>query len=118
MSNAEVVIKWAFDNVFNGSTKITKAIHTALKSTILVLAGLEVSQSGSMHALTKFSLLRDKILEQADAFIKTHIAGNGVPTQLFVTTKLLRSADISMKKEWKISTTAETTWRSYMNVFC
>ena len=47
MSNADIVLKWAFDRLLNGATKVTKAIHSSLKATILVLAGVEVSISGS-----------------------------------------------------------------------
>lgn len=94
MLKAEVLIKWAFDRVFDGSTKISKAIHSALKSTILVLAGVEVSISGSMHAATKHVMLRYKILEQADALNHTHTNENQILVQPFVTTNLW-SADIS-----------------------
>ena len=38
---------------------------------------------------------------------------NGIPVLPYVTTNLLKSADIFEKTEWKISTTTDTTWRSY-----
>ena len=63
MSSADIVLKWAFEKVFSGSTKITKLIHSCLKATILLLAGLEVSIAGSMHAVVNHRLLRDKIME-------------------------------------------------------
>ena len=113
MTNSEIVIKWAFERVFNGSVKLTKAIHSSLKATILVLAGVEVSLSGPMHSKTKQVLLRDKIFEQSKAFINTQMIANGIPVLPYVTTNLLKSADIFEKTEWKISTTTDTTWRSY-----
>ena len=113
MSNSEIVIKWAFERVFNGSAKPTKAIHSSLKATILVLAGVEVSLSGPMHSQKKQVLLRDKIFEQSKAYISTQMIANGIPVLPYVTTNLLKSADIFEKTEWKISTTTDTTWRSY-----
>ena len=53
MSYAEIVLKWAFERVLGGATKVTKAVHSCLKATILVLAGVEVSISGSMRASVK-----------------------------------------------------------------
>ena len=50
MSSADIVLKWAFEKVFTGSTKITKLTQSCLKATILLLAGLEVSIAGSLHA--------------------------------------------------------------------
>ena len=93
MTNSEIVIKWAFERVFNGSVKLTKAIHSSLKATILVLAGVEVSLSGPMHSKTKQVLLRDKIFEQSKAFISTQMIANGIPVLPYVTTNLLKSAD-------------------------
>ena len=63
MSNAEIVIKGAFDRVFSGSPKTTKAIYSALKSTILCLAGVELFIFGSEYANTKHIMLRDRIVE-------------------------------------------------------
>ena len=103
MTNSEIVIKWAFERVFNGSVKLTKAIHSSLKATILVLAGVEVSLSGPMHSKTKQVLLRDKIFEQSKAFISTQMIANGIPVLPYVTTNLLKSANIFEKTEWKIS---------------
>ena len=37
MSSANIVLKCAFEKVFTGSTKITKAIHSCLKAKILQL---------------------------------------------------------------------------------
>ena len=85
MSNSEIVIKWAFERVFNGNVKLTKAIHSSLKATILVLAGVEVSLSGPMHSKTKQVLLRDKIFEQSKAFISTQMIANGIPVLPYVT---------------------------------
>ena len=78
-----------------------------------MLAGVEVSLSGPMHSKTKQVLLRDKISEQSKAFISTQMIANGIPVLPYVTTNLLKSADIFEKTEWKISTTTDTTWRSY-----
>ena len=122
LSNAEIVIKWPFDKVFSGSLKTTKAIHSALKAihsasyTILCLAGVEVSISGSVYANAKHAMLRDKIVEQYEAFIKVHITENQIFVPPFVTTNLLKSADIAEKKDWKISITNNTTWRAYQKV--
>ena len=115
MSSADIVLKWAFEKVFTGSTKITKLIHSCLKATILLLAGLEVSIAGSMHAVVKHRLLRDKIMEQSEAFVKTYTSDKRIPLPTYVTCNLLRSADIAQKKDWKIAIDSETTWRSYQN---
>ena len=88
MSNAEIVIKWAFDRVFSGNLKTTKAIHSALKSTILCLAGVEVSTSGSVNANTMHVMLRDKIVEQYEAFIKVHMTESQIFVPSFVMTNL------------------------------
>ena len=88
MSNAEIVIKWAFDRVFSGSLKTTKAAHSALKSTILCLAGVEVSTSGSVNANTMHVMLRDKIVEQYEAFIKVHMTESQIFVPSFVMTNL------------------------------
>ena len=101
MSNAEIVIEWAFDRVFSGSLKTTKAIHSALKNTILCFAGVEVSISGNVSANTMQVMLRDKIVEQYEAFIKVHITENQIFVPPFVTTNLLKSADIAEKKDGK-----------------
>lgn len=73
MSYAEIVLKWAFERVLGGATKVTKAVHSCLKATILVLAGGEVSISGSMRASVKHGLLRDYTMEQSAAFVATYI---------------------------------------------
>ena len=115
MSSADIVLKWAFEKVFTGSTKITKLIHSCLKATILLLAGLEVSIAGSMHAVVKHRLLRDKIMEQSEAFVKTYTSDKRIPLPTYVTCNLLRSADIAQKKDCKIAIDSDTTWRSYQN---
>ena len=51
MSNADIVLKWVFDRMLGGATKVTKAVHSCLQATILVLACVEVSISGSMLVL-------------------------------------------------------------------
>ena len=41
-------MKWAFDKLLNGATKVTKAFHSSLKATILVLAGGEEEERGTI----------------------------------------------------------------------
>ena len=50
-----------------------KVIHLCLKATILVLAGLELFIAGSMRSILGHRLLRDKIIEQNQAFAKNYI---------------------------------------------
>ena len=75
-----------------------------------------MSISGSVYANTMPVMLRDKIVEQYEAFIKVHITENQIFVPPFVTTNLLKSADIAEKKDWKISITNNTTWRAYQKV--
>ena len=42
LSNADMVLKRAFRKVFTSTSKITKAIPSCLKATILLLTGLDV----------------------------------------------------------------------------
>ena len=58
MSNADIVLKWAFDRLLNGATKVTKAIHSSLEATILVLAGLEEEERGTI----KYSKILSEIV--------------------------------------------------------
>ena len=60
-------------------------MHSALKSTILCLAGVEVSISGSVHANTNHIMLRDKIVGQYEAFTKVHMTENQIFVPPFVT---------------------------------
>ena len=42
------MLQWAFDKLLNGATKVTKAFHSSLKATILVLAGGEEEERGTI----------------------------------------------------------------------
>ena len=41
MFNADIVLKWAYDRVLGVATKVSKAVHSCLKATIIVLVGVE-----------------------------------------------------------------------------
>ena len=66
-------------------------------------------------ASVKHGLLRDKIMEQSAAFVSTYMTEYGIIVPSFVTCNLLRSADLAGKKEWKITTDSDTTWRAYQS---
>ena len=66
-----------------------------------------------MRASDKYVKLREKVREQATAFIEKYVEGNNYPVPPYLTTNLLLSSDMFQKKEWKISHTTDTTWRSY-----
>jgi hypothetical protein len=113
MSSSEIVIIWAFENLFKGVSKMTRSIHSCLRATITVLAGIEVSLSGSMHASLKWILMRDKIVEQCKAFCSKHMKENKIDIPTFMNPQILCFTDLNMKKPWSVSTTTETTWKSY-----
>ena len=100
MSSANIVLKCAFEKVFTGSTKITKAIHSCLKAKILQLP--EVCMlSWSIDCFAT------KLWSKAKLLWKLTCRRKGFC--------LLRRADIAQKKDWKIVTDSGTTWRSYQN---
>ena len=54
-------------------------------------------------------------MEQSAAFVSTYMTEYGIIVPSFVTCNLLRSADLAGKKEWKITTDSDTTWRAYQS---
>ena len=55
------------------------------------------------------------MMEQSAAFVSTYTTEYGIIVPSFVTCNLLRSADLAGKKEWKITTDSDTTWRAYQS---
>ena len=54
-------------------------------------------------------------MEQSAAFVSTYMTEYVIIVPSFVTYNLLRSVDLAGKKEWKITTDSDTTWRAYQS---